>query len=764
MNKHELSTEQNAVVHATERAFVVRAAAGAGKTRVLVARYLRHITEDGFDPGQILTITFTRKAAAEMKRRIVDTLREQGLYEAAQLAETGPVQTIHGFCERLLRECSVDAGLDPDFQILDETETQRIVQHSIWHAIRKHQENPFTNALVQFLAGRRRHGDASPHAQLEAAIREALYALRGTGWHASRLEELSASPEGLERELQARILEELPENVREAYQPTGAHFAIRLRDAFRAHKIRVPTYLRGTDSDDQPEADQTCLEHVCGILQLTAWAWQEMDAEMSRRQSLDFTSLETRAVELLSKPSHVSERIQRQYKVVMVDEAQDLSPLQYRLIGALGIEMEMMVGDAQQSIYSFRQADVRLFMDKAAKSVTKLLSKNYRSDPGILTFVDSLFQQLWKGDYLAMSPIAESILEEEAPVFEGIEFWMQRAKNTSLTAEWITALVGEGAEPKDIAILVQAHAFAAELLPKIEALGIPARIAGGSEMFYTRMEVRDLANVLCSLADPYDDFALLTTLRSPIVGLSLDSIVLLASQKTLVDLLPQFQAPNAEDTDKITHFWTWWKPMTAYADRLSAWEVLSKVFTESPYLYALAQRPNASQLLANVRKLLRLAAAHPEMNAGEYAAHIREIQEIRHREGDAPAIDEDANAVTIMTIHKAKGLEFPIVVLPDMHKKMRRDMSELEIDRELGLITAKYTKKASVYHLWLSERRKDQEQEEKLRVLYVAMTRAKKKLCMVVHPDLRTTTFGGKVAEMMAFTGTPLPGTKVRSE
>ncbi|MBX3118011.1 MAG: UvrD-helicase domain-containing protein [Fimbriimonadaceae bacterium] len=763
MSHSELSPEQLGVVEASESAFVVRAAAGAGKTRVLVARYLRHVVEDGFDPGQILTITFTRKAAAEMKRRIVDALRQSNLLDAAQLAETGPIQTIHGFCERLLRECSVDAGLDPDFDILDETESQRIVQQSIWEAIKRHGDNPLSLQLIQYLAGKRRYGESAPNSQLEGVLREALLALRGTGWGVARLEELGASPEALERALRERMLEDLPPEVREAYSP-DTDFGNALKAAHKAAKVRMPQYLRGLDADGQDETDRLCLEHVCGILVMTAWAWRALEEEMARRQALDFTSLETKAVALLAEGGPVAERVRRQYRVVMVDEAQDLSPLQYALIGALGIETEMMVGDAQQSIYSFRQADVRLFLEKSARSSTKLLSKNYRSDHGILAFVDHLFGQIWQADYLAMSPAVDSILDEEPPDFSGVEFWVERVKDHSLTARWIAELISEGAEPKEIAVLVQAHSYAAELLPKLIDSGVPARIAGGSEMFYTRMEVRDLANVLCSLADPQDNFALLATLRSPIVGLSLDSIVLLSQETPLVDKLHSFEAQSSEDAERIAEFLAWWKPLTAYADRLAAWEVLSKVFANSPYLPNLAKRSNASQLLANVRKLLRLAAAHPELNAGDYAKRIREIQEIRHREGDAPAIDEDANAVTIMTVHKSKGLEFPIVVLPDMHRAMRRNMSELEIDRGLGMLTSKFTKKASVYHQWLSERRKDQEQEEKLRVLYVAMTRAKKKLCVVLHPDLRSTSYGGKVAELLGFSGEPLSGARVRKE
>ena len=118
----KLTDQQPKVVHSQERTLLVRAAAGAGKTRVLTERYLKHVLQDRLAPEQILAITFTRKAAAEMKRRIVARLIENGRYLDAQAAETGPIQTIHGFCERVLREHALEAALDPAFEILSESD------------------------------------------------------------------------------------------------------------------------------------------------------------------------------------------------------------------------------------------------------------------------------------------------------------------------------------------------------------------------------------------------------------------------------------------------------------------------------------------------------------------------------------------------------------------------------------------------------------------------------------------------------------------
>ena len=175
-----LTSEQKAVVAAEDKSFVVRASAGTGKTTTLVARYLRLVTLDGLRPDQILTVTFTRKAAAEMKRRIVSALVAGGLRDEAQIAETGPIQTIHGFCERVLRECSVDAGLDPDFNILDETEASRRMKGAIQEAIASFVEMPLADELLERLAGKRNYMGNSPHSMLEDSIRDVVGRLRGS--------------------------------------------------------------------------------------------------------------------------------------------------------------------------------------------------------------------------------------------------------------------------------------------------------------------------------------------------------------------------------------------------------------------------------------------------------------------------------------------------------------------------------------------------------------------------------------------------------
>jgi len=755
--------EQQKVIDADESALVVLASAGAGKTGTLVQRYLRHVRE-GVKPDQILTITFTRKAAAEMKARIVDALVLGGYRAEAQIAETGPIQTIHGFCERLLRENSIAAGIDPEFDVMGEGETSRLIDDCIRRAIAEPTgDRNEAEALITRLAGQSEYGLTAPHARLEGAVRQALNTFRGSGADFNELALIYSDPSAIRFHWQSKLLDSLPWGVRTMLDtiPSGENVFERIRQAYKAAEMKMPRWI-ATKID--PKIDQEAAEEACGLMNIVCSAWALLEREMDRRQSLDFSALELRAVKLLRESETCSRRIKRQYKMVMVDEAQDVNPMQYDLLSALGLETEMMVGDPQQSIYGFRQADVELFKERSRNVATKRLSKNWRSRDGILQFVDTLFGRLWS-EYTPMrDPTAPMDFDSPSSVsFEGVELWKQRDEDTYGVAKYIEELRNEGEKLRDITVLVRGLRYGVRLQKDLQGLGISSRIAGGSEKFYTRLEIRDLSNVLIALANPYDDFSLLATLRSPFCGLSIDSISLLAKSSPVYEGLESFVSPIIEDNEKIRKFLGWFDKLNQYADRLPAWEVLSELFAVSGYLESLARRRNSDQLLANVRKLLSLASHEPELGPVEYAQRIREIQNLRHREGDAPAEDDKADLVTIMTIHKEKGLEFETVVVPETHKPIEPRRETLEIDPARNVLIPRFGKLVSAYHAWIADGRKERQKAEEERVMYVALTRAKRRLCVVAHPTTKKPgCFARVIAKNIGMEGEPTPGPKVR--
>lgn len=736
MSEHQLSPVQAEVVRGAEPRLTVRAAAGSGKTRVLAERYLRTVVEEGLSPDRILTITFTRKAAADMKRRIVRRLQAEGLPHQAQIAETGPIQTIHSFCERLLRENALEAGLDPDFEVLSGAQDQEIRLRAIRQALAEGAET-FAEAgrLVTAQAGLSEYKQGfGLAARLEGWIGRVLTNLRGTSFRPDDLWPRYRSAEAVAQTWRSAVLE-LPEfeGILTVADESLVDIAQRLRGGRkRESENRWPKFLPDKVS---AEGEAESAQATAGIMQIALMAWERLEGAMDLLQAFDFCELERRAVELIEGSSVALARVREAYPAVLVDEAQDVNPLQYRLIDRVIDERELMVGDPQQAIYGFRLADRELFMGRIARTPTRSLDRNYRSVPGILNFVDQIFGGVWGEAYEPMAPPREFDLDSPSELrSDGVELWRMGKNDARAVALGVGQLIAEGVDPGSIAVLARFNDFAQQVARELDALSIANRVMGGTERFYLRMEVRDLANALCALADPTDDMAMLALLRGPMVGLSLDAIVLLGASSGVYGRLAGFDAPTPDDAERLLRFLEWFEEESRGADRLPAWEVIATLFRRTPFLRALAALPNRRQALANVRKLLVLATRDPGLGPREYAAVIRRIQSLRHKEGDAPAIDERNPAVTISTIHKSKGLEFDVVVLGELHLRGYR-ANALLVDRKAGLVALKAASIPPIAHGLIRHREAQSEQEESFRLLYVGMTRARKRLCLCLEPD-----------------------------
>lgn len=762
MSDIELTKDQRRVVESSEPELVVSAAAGAGKTRVLTERYLRFVEHESLSPDHILTITFTRKAASEMKRRIVNRLRDRGFAHEAQLAETGPIQTIHSFCERLLRENAVLAGLDPEFDVLDEAQSkrlQRVVLREVlaWCL----DESEVARNLARKLAGAREFGQLGAYGQLESAVGVALERLRTSGTLVAEFESAHRTPsEVVERwraELRERALVE-EERQMLRYASPDLPFQAQLIEAIKEARAKpVPQWLRKATGDEDVGAADTA-----GLAALVGPVWRTLEARMRSERALDFSALEACAIELLETREEIQDRLAARYRVVLIDEAQDLNPLQHRLVRALRPASSMLVGDRQQSIYGFRHADLSLFTELQEQRAHRRLALNHRSVPGILAFVDRVFGQLWN-PYAPMRKQEEVNLDRaDEPDYTGMEFWNVPGFQAPVIARWIKELLDEGERPRDVAVLVRKMATGNRLEADLKLLGVPTVVVGGTEDFYTRLEVRDLANALRALADPFDDFTMLAFLRSPAVDLSLDAIALLGLRGNVYEQLPTFKSPTPEDETKLRQAMTWFEPLRQVADRLPAWETLSRFLASSPYLERLAVRPYWRQAIMNVRKLLVMATAESDLGPVEFAEQVREIQRIRHREGNAPILDDEADAVRIMTIHKAKGLEFPVVVLPATFDKTGKSTANVYVSRQSGLIATSFDAQRVPMAAMLANDAAERDHQEELRVLYVGMTRAQRRLCVAVSSQADPTSAANVVWKCGTDRGKVPPSIHVR--
>lgn len=768
------SSEQLEVIGSDAQKIVVSAAAGAGKTYVLVERYLKLLESrshaDELRPDHILTITFTRKAAAEMKNRIVSRLHEAGLEADAQIAETGPIQTIHSFCQRVLKENSLAAGLDPDCGIMADADSARLRRDIVLEVLTEpYDEEPEIAALLEMLAGSHVYGSTGPQAALQRAIERSLSNLRGTGITPTELERRYATPEATRETWNCALLKSLDAKVAQEVDPSQPLDA-QLFGIYSQLKLKRPTWLKKGQEDGEA-AWQTS-----AFVRLVVAVWRRLESEMRRRGELDFTMLEQMAVDLVERNASVRARLREQYRVVFVDEAQDLNPVQYRLLTGLGIETELMVGDAQQSIYGFRLADRQLFVERnySSEHTSLKLTQNYRSTPGILNFVDRVFSHQWGADYVPMTvstPEAtqsENVLTLHFPdkSCEGVEVWPMRQPDHQRVAE-LTKIVIEQTTRKDdqpirrgdVCVLVKTGEQALATQRALTRVGIDSQVIGSNERYYTRLEVRDVSNALRWLCDPHDDYTALAVLRSPFVDISADTFVILAARsksgpsayEQIVEATAHPAASGLPEAD-IAKLWAmrrWFDDLSTHADRLSAWEVIGELFARTEFLEALARRDAKEQLLANVRKLLMLAAERPEMGAREFAETVREIQLMAHRESQASTLDEDADVVKIMTIHKSKGLEFPVVIVPETLKPDKPREQDVALDPRRGLVATYFRKQIGMTASWLLHEEAEREREEQWRVMYVALTRARERLCVVIHEQRAHHSIGGKLAGIL---------------
>ncbi len=755
-----LSEEQRAAVESTDAQLTLIAGAGSGKTRVLVATYLNAIVNQDITPDRILAVTYTRKAAAEMKKRIVERLRSMGRYRDAQVAETGPIQTFHSFCERMLRENALAAGIDPEFKIAKFSDFSEFFPSSLGAALERQSER---HSEVRELIGRLAFQSewSKPreiHTHLAGDIRDLLDKLQNAGWTPDDLERDYGSTEKVLQAWASRLLLTQPDSVIELVQGTPPASIFEQVEIARKGLGLPPV---------APCSNTTLLQSAQETFALTTLAvdtWRELRLEHERRQEFSFSELEARGVRLLLENKSVREKLQRQYSLIMVDEAQDLNPVQYKLLDALSGTRTILIGDPQQSIYGFRHAD-RSLLVKRSDEVAKLsLSKNYRSHESLLLFIDEFFSSLWNDEYRTMltpSDILE-LKNNKSDHFEGVEIWELKQADPAQVAHWVAELIREGTPARDIAVLSRRNNASQALSLALQRHGVESRVVGKTERFYTRLEIRDLANALQALSSPDDRIALTALLLGPMVGLSLDAVVLLSDEPDLLKALPEFSSPVPEDAAKIVEFLRWFVPLSAYADRIPAWEVYSELLARTDYLSTLMKRPLGDQMVANVRKLLVLATKEPKISAREFAEYIRAVQEIKHKEAEAPVLDEDGDAVTLITLHSVKGLEFPVVVLNELAPFKQRKEPSLEVNAGLGMVVASYSQVKTPYVIWLRNLKRMAEHDEEMRLLYVGMTRAMKRLCIVNHKDAEGVSQSA-VAKAFITNGVPAPGIRVRT-
>jgi ATP-dependent helicase/nuclease subunit A len=751
-----LNSEQQRAVDARGLVFV-SAGAGTGKTKVLVERFARAVCDEGIDVESILVITYTEKAAGELRSRIRAGLVERGRPDLARELDGAWISTIHGFCNRLLRSHPFAAGVDPRFRVLDESQGRVLRGEAFSAALTAFCSNDDParlRLLAVYGADGLRRMLTGVYETLRSAGRELVLELGEHSSLAARVDEFREAARCLteddgsgdaQRETARQALAYLePDATADRLFDLGD---LRLRGERAASYEEARRRLEQTALDDLAAADRDLLQE---LLAGFATAYQE---GKDRESALDFEDLQLRARDLLRDDETIREKEQLRFRSIMVDEFQDTNRLQCELIdllsGGLGDHERFFVGDEFQSIYGFRHADVQVFRERREQAGDGVLplTMNYRSRPEVLAVVNHLFGADFGDEF---QPLAASgdfpdpvfgapveLLVTDKSTYSGTDVHWRRGEARAI-ARRIRDLIAAGdAAPGEIVLLFAAGTDAEWYEEELRVLGVTTYRSTGRG-YFGQQQVVDLLAYLRLLRNRYDDEALVSVLASPFVGISNDGLVLLrrAAPKRPLFVALERELPETfpeRDAQLLRAFRQRYDRLTAALARLSLERLCERIISEHDYDLAVLARWDGRRRYANLRKLARLARSYEELRGPDvegFVRFVRDQEAVGARELEAVAEEEGGDAVRLLTIHAAKGLEFKVVVVADAGRDKAPPASHEILalsDGRFGFrvadpITSK-PRGAYAYDA-VQEARKAEDRAERLRLYYVAMTRA----------------------------------------
>jgi DNA helicase-2/ATP-dependent DNA helicase PcrA len=668
-----LNMEQRRAVTHGDGPLLVVAGAGTGKTQVITRRIAWLIATRRAKPSEILALTFTDKAAEEMQLR-VDQLVPYGYADTA-------ISTFHAFGDRLIREFAFELGLAPDVRVLARAEVvvflrERLFELGLDAYLPLGDPTKFLGALAQLFA-RCRDEDVSPEAYAE---------------HAGRL----------------------------------AAEAVRLAEA------------KGAEADPDAVAAAREVAERQGEL---AGAYARYTALLREHGGIDFGDQVSLALQLVRQSAAAREMLQSRYRYILVDEFQDTNRAQAELVALLAERHRnvTVVGDDDQSIYRFRGAaisNILEFRERYRGARTVVLRRNYRSLAPILDSAHRLVRfndpdrlEVKVGISKRLTP--ERIARDAKPVRH------HAFPTVGEEADWIAAeirrRVDEGAPTRDHAVLVRANADADAILRALNLAGLPWRFSGTSGL-YARPEIRILLALLRLVADPsssVDLFAIAASARYPIPAGDLAEVAgsarrrhrslfeileELEDEPGILRLTPAGRAALASLTADVRRY-------RDLGQRRPAGEVLYAFLRDTGWLAELAAGSSvaAEEQLANIGRFFDIIRIQSALLADDRAVFLARHLTTLIEAGDDPATadpDPDVDAVHVMTVHKAKGLEFPVVFLP-------------------GLVADRFPARARREPLALPVELVDEvlpegdgHLQEERRLFYVAMTRARDELIL----------------------------------
>ncbi|HJO02374.1 MAG TPA: UvrD-helicase domain-containing protein [Acidobacteriota bacterium] len=698
---------------------------------------------------EIAAITFTEKAAYDLKRKLRDMIEEsERADELRWEIDRASIGTIHSFCAELLRDHALRLGIDPTFGVLDSRESwavqDDIIREVIYEALEA--EDPGTSDLLRVhkLSGWQHTNGAIDH------VRTLMNDLR---WHGDRYT---------------------------SWEQDGRFDRQTLSD------------LAGIWDDD---ADEVVLRHCDALLRLATDALERWQRYLASENVRDFDSLILDARTLLTGDDGMAalESIRRRYRILIIDELQDTDVAQRDIAFAIaGLDRGravprpqlFLVGDPKQSIYRFRGADISVWngVQEAVRADGKVmqLSENFRCAPPIIGLVN--------GAAAAALADVGAALEDESPasVIAYSELVAARQETPTARLEWLVAekaggrakndpqaeaaqvaarideMVGietvleggpETERPigyRDIAVLYRSRSALRHFEASLGRRGIPYTIAGAPHLG-DRQEILDLLNALRLIRNPHDDLRAFGFLRSPFVCLRDEVIAHIRLQTRGPDLLGQceqylrreewYEAPehgqiSSIERQALERGLQSLRQARALVHRAPLDEVLSRLLDDTGYRLHLHMRQRREEPLANIQSFIQFTEAYRDLDIGTFLEVWDRWDEQDNGLPQAPLYSNEDDVVTLTTIHRAKGLEWPVVFLVGIGRKLGRDpWGRFWSDRELGPLLNPPRSDRGARAQRLHDRERLEDRAEEARLLYVATTRARDRLLLVGARD-----------------------------
>ena len=840
----KLTPQQSQAVHNRGGKLLVSAAAGSGKTKVLVDRLMTYLT-DSKDPANLddfLIITYTKAAAAELRGKIAAKLSQQiaespenrHLQKQMQRLFLAKISTVHGFCGDILREYAYRLDIPADFRVADENECREIRDQVLADLLDRaytDEDNPDFRAFVD-TQGLGRDDRLVPQI-IEKVYDSARCHLNPEQWLENCLSLLSAADaedasqtiwgkyliDDLQEYLDCQIhvmeqcacqleacggMEKAAANIRDTLYQLQAlrgedtwdgivkeraidygrlvfpkknddpELTERVKAARNACKKGMERKLRNF-ADDSRQVLSDLAQSAAGargLSELVSQFARDYRAVKRSRRILDFSDLEHYALDLLlgksrTNPTSAAAEIGSRYREILVDEYQDSNGVQDAIFSALSREKQncFLVGDVKQSIYQFRLADPGIFLEKyhayapaedavPGQGRKVLLSHNFRSGAEVIEGVNHVFSACMTPKVGGLYYTEAEALREGVPHTPlpdpGVELYALEtvedtyAEEADFVAERIQTMLTSGTlvregeslrpvAPEDIVILLRSPGSAGGYFQRaLESRGIRCAAGGGTDLLQTQ-EIGTFRSLLQTVLNPRQDIPLISVLASPVFGFTAEDLASIRGKQkrgAFYDALASSGHPKAEA------FLSALNVLRQEARRSTLTALMEKCLLLTRMDSVYASMPGGEAKAANLQTFFQYASDF-ERGAGRGLAQFLEHLDGMEERGLVTSGAAGAGCVSIMSIHKSKGLEFPVVFLCNLSRRFNQEDLRAQIlcDRTLGLglsaaDTVNRVRYPSLAKRAIAVKMAAESVSEEMRVLYVAMTRAKDRLVM----------------------------------